>query len=141
MNEATAALFDEAYDLERIFTAALVDEPGQATEPGTVIAYSRVEHGGRGVLVGDPQQLPPTVMNPSCVAGGLTVILLERLMELPGLKPVVLNMQYRMAPSLMWFSNRQFYRSAIRNARSTFQQKPPNLINWNPNFAGVFFYT
>ena len=42
-------------DLQRCVTAALIDEAGQATEPDSIVPFTRVEHSGRGILVGDPQ--------------------------------------------------------------------------------------
>ena len=44
-------------DLERCFTAALINEAGQAIEPDSIVAFTRLAHSGRGCLVGDPQIL------------------------------------------------------------------------------------
>ena len=49
------------------------------------------------VLVGDPQQLPPTVKSPAAAELGLGVPLLQRLAAM-GLEPLLLDTQYRMHP-------------------------------------------
>lgn len=49
------------------------------------------------LLVGDPQQLPPTVRSREAAGLGLGVTLLQRLTAM-GLEPLLLDTQYRMHP-------------------------------------------
>lgn len=53
----------------------------QALEPSTLIALQLLAPGGRLVLVGDPQQLPATVVSRAAAAAALAQSLFERLMQ------------------------------------------------------------
>ncbi len=53
----------------------------QALEPSTLIALQLLAPGGRLVLVGDPQQLPATVVSRAAAAASLAQSLFERLMQ------------------------------------------------------------
>jgi superfamily I DNA and/or RNA helicase len=94
------------------FPLALVDEATQATEPATYLAFLRAD---RVVLAGDHRQLPPTILSPEAVAGGLGVSLFERLVDLHG-EPVrkMLREQYRTNTALMELSSRWFYGGELR---------------------------
>jgi superfamily I DNA and/or RNA helicase len=75
----------------------VVDEAAQATEPHLMVAVaSRCE---ALLLVGDPQQLPPTVLARPAAALGLGCSLMERLQRM-GLPPLLLDTQYRMHPAI-----------------------------------------
>lgn len=54
--------------------------PLQALEPSTLIALQLLAPRGRLVLVGDPQQLPATVVSRAAAAAALAQSLFERLM-------------------------------------------------------------
>ncbi|KIZ03846.1 putative Regulator of nonsense transcripts 1 [Monoraphidium neglectum] len=60
------------------------------------------------VLVGDHKQLPPVVQSQAAKEGGLGKSLFERLMD-AGAPSALLQVQYRMHPSLSAFPNAQFY--------------------------------
>lgn len=67
----------------------------QATEPGTLIP---LRYGCRTlVLVGDPRQLPATVISEEAAARGYGCSLFERL-ERCGHEVLMLSTQYRMHP-------------------------------------------
>lgn len=53
----------------------------QALEPSALIALQLLAPGGRLVLVGDPQQLPATVVSRAAAAAALAQSLFERLMQ------------------------------------------------------------
>jgi hypothetical protein len=72
----------------------------------------------RLVLVGDPLQLPATVLSRSAASAGLEVSLFERL-SASGLTPLLLRTQYRMHAAISAFSNAHFYRGLVRDARTT----------------------
>ena len=80
----------------------LVDEAGQATEPYTIMPVAAMTREGRShvVLIGDHQQLPPTVKSALAMTLGYGTSLLERLAKSPGIAPVLLTLQYRMHPSI-----------------------------------------
>ena len=69
-------LVDHILQYEVGFETAIIDEAAQTTEPSTLIP---LRYGCRRlVLVGDPRQLPATVLSQKAEAAGLGVSLFER---------------------------------------------------------------
>lgn len=82
---------------ERFFEVLVLDEATQAPEPAALVAAAqRVQS---LVMVGDPQQLPPTVRCQEAQRLGLGYSLFERVQAM-GLKPLLLDTQYRMHPKV-----------------------------------------
>lgn len=95
----------------RHFELAVIDEACQSTEPGCWIPVLRAD---RIVLAGDHCQLPPTVLSTEAARQGLTVSLLERLVEHYGDSVTrQLDVQYRMHSQIMRFSSEQFYSDSL----------------------------
>jgi DNA replication ATP-dependent helicase Dna2 len=92
------------------FDAAVVDEAGQLTEPGTLAATTLSD---RFVLVGDHQQLPPVVQSEDKT---LATSLFQRLIEAFPDAGVMLDRQYRMAQRIQAFASREFYDGQLRPA-------------------------
>ncbi|MBV0903226.1 AAA domain-containing protein [Haloarcula salina] len=92
------------------FDAAVVDEAGQLTEPGTLAATTLAD---RFVLVGDHQQLPPVVQSEDET---LSTSLFERLIDAHPDAGVMLDRQYRMAQHIQAFASREFYDGQLRPA-------------------------
>ncbi|ELZ24926.1 DNA replication factor Dna2 [Halosimplex carlsbadense 2-9-1] len=124
---ATTATCGSRIMREQDFDAAVVDEAGQLTEPGTLAATNLAE---RFVLVGDHQQLPPVVQadepdtadlptgddgNPAPGAT-LSRSLFQRLIERYPEASVMLDRQYRMAQRIQAFASREFYDGQLRPA-------------------------
>jgi senataxin len=65
--------------------------------------------------VGDPLQLPATVLSPAAAKAGLGVSLFERLAG-AGVAPLLLRHQYRMPSVISAFASRVFYRGLVRDA-------------------------
>ena len=82
------------------FRSVLVDEATQACEPEALIPI--VMGAKQVVMVGDHQQLGPVILNKKAAKAGLTQSLFERLIIL-GLRPMMLQVQYRMHPCLSEF--------------------------------------
>jgi superfamily I DNA and/or RNA helicase len=118
------------------FDTVLVDEAGQATELETLIP---LQLGcTRAVLVGDPNQLPATVLSREAAALNLQRSLFERLQAV-GVPALMLTEQYRMHPDVRSFPSSFFYQgrltdSACVSARAT----PPFLQAW-PFLPYMFF--
>ena len=94
------------------FRSVLIDESTQATEPECMIP---VVLGCRQlILVGDHCQLGPVVMCKKAARAGLSQSLFERLVVL-GLRPIRLQVQYRMHPSLSAFPSNIFYEGSLQN--------------------------
>eukprot|EP00850_Spirogloea_muscicola_P016907 SM000141S00851 [mRNA] locus=s141:57415:63431:- [translate_table: standard] len=97
----------------RRFATCVIDEAAQATEPSALIAL--VASGASSVvLVGDPRQLPPTVLSQEALQSGLAVSLFERL-QACGIQPLLLNTQYRMHPAIAAFPSKAFYDSKLQS--------------------------
>eukprot|EP00850_Spirogloea_muscicola_P000714 SM000002S05794 [mRNA] locus=s2:2220492:2226275:- [translate_table: standard] len=97
----------------RRFATCVIDEAAQATEPSALIAL--VASGASSVvLVGDPRQLPPTVLSQEALQNGLAVSLFERL-QACGIQPLLLNTQYRMHPAIAAFPSKAFYDSKLQS--------------------------
>jgi superfamily I DNA and/or RNA helicase len=69
---------------------------------------------GRVVLVGDPKQLPPTVLSKEAAAARLAQSLFERLQR-TGVATGALEVQYRMHPAISAFPASFFYAGGLRN--------------------------
>jgi len=88
-----------------VFSATVVDEATQCTEPAALIPLTKSLS---AVLVGDSKQLPPTVVSRNAVDAGLQISIFER-MERLGVKVSLLDLQYRMHPQIAAFPSLQFY--------------------------------
>ncbi|KAJ0468730.1 putative P-loop containing nucleoside triphosphate hydrolase, DNA2/NAM7 helicase, helicase [Helianthus annuus] len=89
----------------------VIDEAGQLKECESVIPLQL--NGLRHViLVGDERQLPAMVQSKICEEAEFGRSLFERLVLL-GHKKHLLNVQYRMHPSISRFPNREFYNKSI----------------------------
>jgi len=92
------------------FQTLVVDEAAQASELSTLLPLF---HGIRHcVLVGDPQQLPATVLSKGAKCARFDRSLFERLTE-NGIQPIVLSTQYRMHPEIRSFPSEYFYKNAL----------------------------
>ncbi|CAF4463145.1 unnamed protein product [Rotaria socialis] len=94
------------------FRSILIDESTQATEPECMVP---VVLGARQlILVGDHCQLGPVVMSKKAAKAGLSQSLFERLVVL-GIRPIRLQVQYRMHPALSAFPSNIFYEGSLQN--------------------------
>jgi senataxin len=130
------------------YDGIVIDEAGQAVEAETLIplrhAYSghisTLPHATeaalaawrpsltaaacrRLILVGDPLQLPATVLSPSAAKAGLEVSLFERLAG-AGVRPLLLQRQYRMSAVISRFSSAHFYRGLVSDAAAVAGRAP-----------------
>lgn len=94
------------------FRQVLIDESTQATEAECLIAL--VLGAKQVVLVGDHCQLGPVIMCKKAARAGLAQSLFERLVQL-GVKPIRLQVQYRMHPRLSEFPSNTFYEGTLQN--------------------------
>lgn len=93
------------YLKECTFDVVIIDEAGQALEPGCWVPILKAD---KVVLAGDPFQLPPTVKSREAEKRGLTTTLLEKAIQrLPRIS--LLDVQYRMNSTIAAYSNHYFY--------------------------------
>ena len=101
------------------FRQVLVDEATQAAEPECLIPI--VNGAKQVVLVGDHCQLGPVVMCKKAANAGLAQSMFERLVML-GVRPIRLQVQYRMHPCLSEFPSYTFYEGTLQVCR------PPGVV-------------
>jgi senataxin len=110
------------------FKTLIVDEAAQAVELSTLIPLSLGVH--QCVLIGDPQQLPATILSKREDMGNYERSLFERLQQC-GVPLITLSVQYRMHPAISLFPRVVFYDSksledsvSSTNIRPSFFSKP-----------------
>ncbi|GLC57612.1 ATP-dependent helicase NAM7 [Pleodorina starrii] len=94
------------------FQHVLIDESTQAAESECLIPM--VLGAKQVILVGDHCQLGPVIMCKKAAEAGLCQSLFERL-RLLGVKPIRLQVQYRMHPCLSEFPSNTFYEGTLQN--------------------------
>ena len=122
---------------KRKFSSVLIDEATQATEPEALIAL--VHGASQVIMVGDHRQLGPVIMSKACVKAGLDRSMFERLMQV-GIRPIRLQVQYRMHPALSEFPSNMFYDGSLQNGVTITERIRPELdFTWpNPNVPMFF---
>lgn len=112
------------------FDMVIIDEAAQSCEPDILIpmtlgcsgsATPRFVH---TVLVGDPMQLPATVLSENqAVAKALGTSLFERLGKKSPDAVHMLDVQYRMHPMISEFPSRRFYRGLLKDGANVLAEK------------------
>lgn len=92
--------------MTRMFDVVIIDEAAQAVEPSTLVPLA---HGCKQVyLVGDPVQLPATVISTTAQKFGYGKSLFKRFQD-ANFPVQMLNTQYRMHPQISVFPSNEFY--------------------------------
>lgn len=107
---ATAAGADSKLLSDEAFDYVVLDEATQAPDPLALVALARAP---RVVLAGDPEQLPPTIIDPEAERAGLGRTLFERLAAAHPAAGTMLTEQYRMHADLMAFPSETRYRGEL----------------------------
>ena len=120
------------------FQSVLIDESMQATEPECMVP---VLLGAKQlILVGDHCQLGPVVMCKEAAKAGLSQSLFERLVLL-GIRPLRLEVQYRMHPALSRFPSDFFYEGSLQNGINSFEREMRDVdFPWPQPAKPMFFY-
>lgn len=121
---------DDLKNLSAKFDAVIVDEAAQCGEPEILIPITgcRSSSGcsiapSHVVLVGDPKQLPATVISTDgTVAKALGRSLFERIVEVSSQSVHMLNTQYRMHPQISSFPNLQFYSGKLQDGSNVLSE-------------------
>ncbi|XP_012475768.2 regulator of nonsense transcripts 1 homolog [Gossypium raimondii] len=120
------------------FRQVLIDESTQATEPECLIPL--VLGVKQVVLVGDHCQLGPVIMCKKAARAGLAQSLFERLVLL-GVKPIRLQVQYRMHPCLSEFPSNSFYEGTLQNGVTINERQSSGIdFPWPVPNRPMFFY-
>jgi len=114
--------------LDRInFSAVMLDEASQVTEPMSLVPLANGCQ--QLVLVGDHKQLPPTVVSREAELAGMTLSLFDRLIR-AGVKPYLLDTQFRMHPAISYFPSLSFYKGMVKSGTPAAMRPAPKGFNW-----------
>ncbi|KAL2133327.1 hypothetical protein VTI74DRAFT_2522 [Chaetomium olivicolor] len=95
------------------FETVIIDEAAQCVELSALIP---LKYGcSKCILVGDPKQLPPTVLSQSAARYGYDQSLFVRMQKNHGKDVHLLDMQYRMHPEISKFPSREFYEGLLQD--------------------------
>ena len=122
------------------FEFVIIDETTQSTEVETLLTMLK---GSKHVtLIGDPQQLSPTILHPKGKQTGMHISLFERVMKLTPTNNILLEIQYRMHPKIAEFVSKNFYGGKLKNGiteKDRTNNEFNNKFNWpNKNFPIIF---
>ena len=93
------------------FETVIIDEAAQCIELSALIP---LKYGcSKCILVGDPEQLPPTVLSRSAQSFGYEQSLFVRMQHNHPQDVHLLDTQYRMHPEISAFPSQQFYKSRL----------------------------
>ncbi|KAJ3491205.1 hypothetical protein NLJ89_g11364 [Agrocybe chaxingu] len=108
------------------FPVVFLDEASMSTEPASLIPL--VKGSQHVALIGDHKQLPPVITSKRAKEEGLGLSLFERLTEEGHVPSVMLDIQYRMHPTISKFPAREFYGLALQDGTVDVFGKPlPSL--------------
>jgi len=105
------------------FDTVFLDEAGQCPEADFYIACTMPSI-KRIVLIGDPKQLPATVLDPDCRNSGYQDSWMAHVVDQDLGSVHMLNVQYRSDPEILEFSNIEFYSGKIRTSSSVSRRIP-----------------
>lgn len=95
------------------FETVIIDEAAQCVELSALIP---LKYGcSKCILVGDPKQLPPTVLSQSAAKYGYDQSLFVRMQKNHAKDIHLLDMQYRMHPEISMFPSREFYEGLLQD--------------------------
>ncbi|KAK7262042.1 hypothetical protein RIF29_28370 [Crotalaria pallida] len=98
-----------------LFDAVVIDEAAQALEPATLIPLQLLKSTGtKCIMVGDPKQLPATVISNVASKFLYECSMFERLQR-AGHPVIMLTEQYRMNPEICKFPSLHFYDNKLLN--------------------------
>ncbi|PIA43898.1 hypothetical protein AQUCO_01800146v1 [Aquilegia coerulea] len=100
---------------QTLFDAVVIDEAAQALEPATLIPLQLLKSNQtKCIMVGDPKQLPATVLSHVASKFLFECSMFERLQR-AGHPVVMLSKQYRMHPEICKFPSLHFYDDKLLN--------------------------
>ncbi|KAL3830454.1 hypothetical protein ACJIZ3_019256 [Penstemon smallii] len=118
------------------FDMVVIDEAAQASEVGVLPPLSL--GAARCVLVGDPQQLPATVISKAAGTLLYSRSLFERFQQ-AGCPTMLLSVQYRMHPHIRDFPSRYFYKGRLTDSESV-ANRPDEIYYKDPLLRPYIFY-
>ena len=117
------------------FPFVLIDEATQATEPVSLVPL--VHQCEQLVLIGDPEQLPPTLMSLTDRSCTLSKSLFHRLYEV--CPSFFLEEQHRMHPTIAEFPSNEFYSGRLKSAPGLDKRKSSLDFVWSSEDKPLVF--
>eukprot|EP00252_Welwitschia_mirabilis_P011439 TRINITY_DN2569_c0_g2_i2.p1 TRINITY_DN2569_c0_g2~~TRINITY_DN2569_c0_g2_i2.p1 ORF type:complete len:1376 (-),score=279.38 TRINITY_DN2569_c0_g2_i2:1333-5460(-) len=118
------------------FDMVVIDEAAQASEVAVLPPLSL--GAARCVLVGDPQQLPATVISQAAGTLQYSRSLFERFQQAE-CPTMLLSVQYRMHPEIRLFPSRYFYENQLSDSESVIN-RPDEVFYQDPLLRPYLFY-
>ncbi|CAH6718616.1 helicase Sen1p [[Candida] jaroonii] len=110
------------------FNKVIIDEACQCVELSSIIP---LRYGcTQCIMVGDPNQLPPTVISQKAADLQYDQSLFVRIQKKHPDSVYLLDVQYRMHPEISLFPSREFYKSRLKNGDNTLAS---NTRSWHQN--------
>ncbi|KNE71140.1 hypothetical protein AMAG_15807 [Allomyces macrogynus ATCC 38327] len=123
---------DQLAGLDHGFDVVIIDEAAQSIELSSLIP---LRFGAKQVvLVGDPNQLPPTVLSLEAKKYGYEQSLFVRVQKARPERVVLLEIQYRMHPDISYFPSQIFYDGKLRDGVSD----ETHIASWYTHASGLF---
>ncbi|VFQ88165.1 unnamed protein product [Cuscuta campestris] len=126
--EKTVLIFCTASSSSKLHTESmppvhlvLIDEAAQLKECESTIPL-QLSGARHAILIGDEKQLPAMVQSKICQRAVFGRSLFERLVKL-GRTKHLLNIQYRMHPSISFFPNKKFYEKRVMNGPNVTKER------------------
>ncbi|XP_066160356.1 uncharacterized ATP-dependent helicase C29A10.10c isoform X3 [Oryza sativa Japonica Group] len=108
-----------------LFDVVVIDEAAQALEPATLIPLQLLKSKGtKCIMVGDPKQLPATVMSGLASKFLYECSMFERLQR-AGYPVIMLTKQYRMHPEISRFPSLHFYENKLLDGAQAADKSAP----------------
>ncbi|KAK6589089.1 hypothetical protein RS030_233544 [Cryptosporidium xiaoi] len=122
-----------------LFDTVIIDEASQGVELSTLIPLRLGCK--RLILVGDPKQLPATVLSRKAIEHKYDISLFQRL-QMSGFPVVMLGVQYRMHPDISAFPSKHFYDGELMDYEGIVKTRKP-IIPWEgiPIFKPLTFFS
>lgn len=106
--------------LQMRFDTVIIDEAAQCIELSALIP---LKYGcKRCIMVGDPNQLPPTVLSQHAASLKYEQSLFVRMFKQHSNRIHMLNVQFRMHPEIAQFPSREFYDSKLSTGSTNFER-------------------
>jgi len=117
------------------FDTVVIDEAAQCTELSAIIP---LRYGcTKCVMVGDPNQLPPTVLSQKAASYKYEQSLFVRIQNNHKDSVYLLNVQYRMHPEISKFPSKEFYHSKLLDGPNMAEK---NAKPWNSLYGAYRFF-
>lgn len=121
------------------FDTVIIDEASQGVELSTLIPLKLGCR--RLILVGDPKQLPATVLSRRAIERRYDISLFQRL-QMSGHQVFMLSVQYRMNPQISAFPSTHFYNGELHDYKDILRTRAP-VVPWDeiPIFKPFTFFS